>query len=555
MRRKEIVSVGSNTMKPVFAFEEAGFPDYIMETIKMQGFTEPTAIQSQSWPVALSGKDFVGIAQTGSGKTLGFILPGIVHIMNQPQIQRGDGPIVLVLAPTRELAQQVEGVANQFGFPAGVRTCCVYGGASRGPQIRELERGVEICIATPGRLIDFLDSGKTNMRRCTYLVLDEADRMLDMGFEPQIRKIIDQIRPDRQTLMWSATWPKEVKGLAVDFLKDYVHVNIGSMSLSANHNITQVIDVCQDHEKEYKLNQLLEQIMREDDNKTIVFVETKRKTDDLTRRLRTQGWPALSIHGDKVQSERDFVLKEFRNGSAPILIATDVVGRGLDVEDVRYVVNFDFPAQTEDYIHRIGRTARAARKGTAYTFFTTNNCKQAKELIDILKEANQMIEPKLYEMIQMAKGIARFKQSARRYRTVGKDNFGSSSGSSGSFNSRNSGPGRFGSSQQTGMQQQSTYSNTSGGGGYPGSNTGSWGNQGYTGGYQAYQNTAPTYPQSSVSTTPAYPQATVAPAPPPPPPPMTNGSVTSGVTQPPQPQPYYQPAMGSAPNFQPPYYK
>lgn len=292
LRKKEISVIGGNAPKPVFYFEEAGYPEDIMATIRQQGFVEPTAIQAQAWPIALSGNDFVGIAQTGSGKTLGFILPGFIHLRSQPRLRRGDGPIILVLAPTRELAQQVEGVSNTFGRPCGIRTCCVYGGASRGPQIRELERGVEVCIATPGRLIDFLDSGKTNLKRCTYLVLDEADRMLDMGFEPQIRKIIDQIRPDRQTLMWSATWPKEVKGLATDFLKDYVHINIGSLDLSANHNITQIIEICQDYEKEYKLTKLLEQIMGEAENKTLVFVETKRKTDELTRRLRSQGWPA-----------------------------------------------------------------------------------------------------------------------------------------------------------------------------------------------------------------------------------------------------------------------
>lgn len=237
---------------PIQSFNEGNFPDYLLEVMQRQGYTEPTAIQAQGWPIALSGKNMVGVAQTGSGKTLAYILPAIVHINSQQPLSRGDGPIALVLAPTRELAQQIQTVANDFGSVSFVRSSCIFGGAPKGGQARELERGVEICIATPGRLIDFLERGTTNLKRCTYLVLDEADRMLDMGFEPQIRKIIEQIRPDRQVLMWSATWPKEVKNLAEEYLVDYTQLNVGSLQLAANNNILQIVDVCMEHEKENK---------------------------------------------------------------------------------------------------------------------------------------------------------------------------------------------------------------------------------------------------------------------------------------------------------------
>jgi len=403
-RVKEVTVRGTNIPNPIVRFEEASFPaDYVMSVIHEQKFTEPTPIQAQGWPIALGGRDMVGIAQTGSGKTLAYILPAIVHINNQPYLEPGDGPICLVLAPTRELAQQIQQVAILFGRSARVRNTCVFGGAPKGPQIRDLERGVEICIATPGRLIDFLEAGKTNLRRCTYLVLDEADRMLDMGFEPQIRKIVEQIRPDRQTLMWSATWPKEVRMLAEEFLKDYLQVNVGSLNLSANHNILQIVDVCMETEKDLKLVKLLEEIMIEKENKTIIFVETKRRVDDLTRRMRRDGWPAMCIHGDKSQPERDWVLTEFRTGKSPILVATDVAARGLDVEDVKFVINFDYPTCSEDYVHRIGRTARSNKSGTAYTFFTTSNMKQAGDLVSVLKEANQVVNPKLFEMMEMSK--------------------------------------------------------------------------------------------------------------------------------------------------------
>ncbi|XP_069509072.1 probable ATP-dependent RNA helicase DDX17 isoform X2 [Ambystoma mexicanum] len=332
-RKKEITVRGKDSPKPVYSFHHNNFPQYVMNTLMELNFTEPTPIQCQGFPLALSGRDMVGIAQTGSGKTLAYLLPAMVHINHQPYLERGDGPICLVLAPTRELAQQVQQVADDYGKASRLRSTCIYGGAPRGPQIRDLERGVEICIATPGRLIDFLEVGKTNLKRCTYLVLDEADRMLDMGFEPQIRKIVDQIRPDRQTLMWSATWPREVRQLAEDFLRDYVQINVGNLELSANHNILQIVDVCQDSEKDNKLIQLMEEIMAEKENKTIIFVETKRRCDELTRRMRRDGWPAMCIHGDKSQQERDWVLAEFRTGKAPILIATDVASRGLGAVD------------------------------------------------------------------------------------------------------------------------------------------------------------------------------------------------------------------------------
>ncbi|KAM4583774.1 putative ATP-dependent RNA helicase DDX5 [Odontesthes bonariensis] len=431
-RIKEVTVKGRDCPKPIIKFHEAAFPSYVMDVISKQNWTEPTPIQAQGWPVALSGKDMVGIAQTGSGKTLAYLLPAIVHIQHQPFLEHGDGPICLVLAPTRELAQQVQQVAAEYGRASRLKTTCIYGGAPKGPQIRDLERGVEICIATPGRLIDFLECGKTNLRRCTYLVLDEADRMLDMGFEPQIRKIVEQIRPDRQTLMWSATWPKEVRQLAEDFLKDYVQINIGALQLSANHNILQIVDVCNDMEKEDKLIRLLEEIMSEKENKTIIFVETKRRCDELTRRMRRDGWPAMGIHGDKSQQERDWVLNEFRYGKAPILIATDVASRGLDVEDVKFVINYDYPNSSEDYIHRIGRTARSQKTGTAYTFFTPNNMKQASDLISVLREANQAINPKLIQMAEDRGGRGRggrggYKDDRRdRYSGGGRSNFGGS---------------------------------------------------------------------------------------------------------------------------------
>jgi len=395
---KEITVRGHNIPSPMLEFTDCTMPEYIMNVIRKNGFQNPTPIQAQGWPLALGGKDMVGIAQTGSGKTLGYMLPAIIHINHQDYLRAGDGPIALILAPTRELAQQISEVASEFGRSSKLRHTCVYGGAPKGGQLRDLERGCEIVIATPGRLIDFLEMGKTNLRRCTYLVLDEADRMLDMGFEPQIRKIVEQIRPDRQTLMWSATWPKDVRRLAEEFLVDPTQLNVGSLDLSANHNILQIVDVCEGHEKFSKLFRLLEEIMAEKENKTIIFTETKRGSDELTRQMRREGWPGLCIHGDKTQQERDWALREFRSGKSPILVATDVAARGLDVSDIKFVINFDYPNNSEDYIHRIGRTGRSNNTGTSYTFFTPQNAAKARDLVKVLTEANQVVNPKLVEL-------------------------------------------------------------------------------------------------------------------------------------------------------------
>lgn len=401
---KQMRVAGRDVPKPIVTFDEAGFPSYVMNEVKAMGFTAPTAIQSQGWPMALSGRDVVGIAETGSGKTLTYCLPAIVHINAQPLLSPGDGPIVLILAPTRELAVQIQTEVTKFGKSSRIRNTCVYGGVPRGGQIRDLARGVEVCIATPGRLIDMLESGKTNLRRVTYLVLDEADRMLDMGFEPQIRKIIGQIRPDRQTCMWSATWPKEVRQLASDYLQDFIQVNIGSMDLSASHNIAQIVEVITDYEKRDRMIKHLEKIMDDKASKCLIFVATKRTADEITRFLRQDGWPCLAIHGDKAQQERDWVLNEFKTGKSPIMVATDVASRGIDVRNITHVLNFDYPNNSEDYVHRIGRTGRAGAKGTAITFFTAGDAKQARDLLTILREAKQPIDPQLAEMGRFSGG-------------------------------------------------------------------------------------------------------------------------------------------------------
>lgn len=223
-RRTNQIIGPPNCVNPIIKFHEAGFNQAIMNLISKLGFTEPTPIQAQGWPIALSGSDMIGIARTGSGKTLAFVLPSIIHIAAQPALNPGEGPIALILCPTRELAQQVMSVCEEFGNLANLKTACLYGGAPKSQQIRDLQAGADLVVATPGRLIDLLNMGKTNLHRCTYLVMDEADRMLDMGFEPQIRTIVSQVRPDRQTLLWSATWPKDVQILARDFQTNPVQV-------------------------------------------------------------------------------------------------------------------------------------------------------------------------------------------------------------------------------------------------------------------------------------------------------------------------------------------
>lgn len=394
--------IGSDVPNPITSFEELCLPDNLKTAFLEQGYFEPTPIQAQGWPVALSGRDMVGISQTGSGKTLVFILPAIIHATNQNEINVGRyecKPQVLVLAPTRELVQQILEVSNKFIKYCGLKNGCAYGGASRNNQLRSL-KGAHICVATPGRLIDFVSAGLVNLQQCTYLVLDEADRMLDMGFEPQIRQIVDQIRPDRQTLMWSATWPREIRKLAQEFLTNYVQVTVGADQLVANPNIEQNIYFVEEFEKEEKFVSLLKDLIADKGSKILVFAQTKRRVDYLGMQLSDLSHPVMCIHGDVSQTRRDFVLNNFRSTKSCVLIATDVAARGLDISDIQHVVNYDLPTNIEDYIHRIGRTARGTSTGQAHSFFTGENIGLAKDLISVLQQASQPVDPQLYSILK-----------------------------------------------------------------------------------------------------------------------------------------------------------
>lgn len=385
---------------PIRTFGEA-YADYpeIMDEINKAGFERPSPIQCQSWPIIMSGMDLIGIAQTGTGKTLAFLLPAFLHIDGQetPRHQRG-GPTVLVLSPTRELALQIEAEVKKFHY-RGIKSVCVYGGGSRKSQIQVVQKGVEIVIATPGRLNDLLMNEIMDVQSVTYLVLDEADRMLDMGFEPEIKKILLDIRPDRQTIMTSATWPKGVQRMADQYMKDPVRVFVGSLDLNACHNVTQLVEVVDPADKKARTLDFIAGMSVHD--KVLIFVGKKIKADDIASDFMLAGVEGVQcIHGDREQVDREQALDDFKTGRAKILIATDVASRGLDIRGVTCVLNFDFPRNIEDYVHRIGRTGRAGKTGTALTFVTREDWRQAHKLIGIMVEANQEVPDELADMAQ-----------------------------------------------------------------------------------------------------------------------------------------------------------
>uniref|UniRef100_A0A8C4XF51 RNA helicase n=1 Tax=Erpetoichthys calabaricus TaxID=27687 RepID=A0A8C4XF51_ERPCA len=374
---------------PVQTFEEA-FQQYpeIMKNISRVGFLKPTPIQSQGWPVVLQGFDLIGIAQTGTGKTLAYLLPGFIHLDHQPiSREERDGPGMLVLTPTRELALQIEAECSKYSYKE-IKSICIYGGGDRRSQINVVTKGVDIVIATPGRLHDLQMNNFVNLKSITYLVLDEADRMLDMGFEPQIVKILVDVRSDRQTVMTSATWPPGVRRLARSYLKDPMMVYVGTLDLAAVNTVEQTVLVIAEEEKKHFTFSFVQSMKPEE--KLLIFVGKKIIADDLSSDLILSGVPVQSLHGDREQCDREQALEDFKNGSVRILVATDLASRGLDVLDITHVLNYDFPRNIEEYVHRVGRTGRAGRSGIALTLMTRNDWKVAAELIQILERANQL---------------------------------------------------------------------------------------------------------------------------------------------------------------------
>ncbi|KAJ3300145.1 hypothetical protein HK104_004065, partial [Borealophlyctis nickersoniae] len=371
--------MGTGIAKPCISFAHFGFDDALINAVIKQGYSQPSGIQQQAVPVALSGRDIIGIAKTGSGKTAAFIWPMLVHMMDQPELEKGDGPIGLILAPTRELAAQIHTEAKKFAKCYGLKVSVVYGGASKGEQFKELRPGgVEILVATPGRLIDLIKMKATNLRRVSFLVLDEADRMFDLGFEPQVRSICNNIRPDRQTLLFSATFQKRVERLARDALTDPIRISIGNVGV-ANSDVTQNVVLLDDDG--FKWNWLISRLPGFSvEGSVLVFISRKAGVDELCENLKQAGFDCAALHGDMMQHDRDRVIHEFKTGKFKVLISTDVAARGLDIKSIKNVVNYDVARDIDSHVHRIGRTGRAGEKGTAYTLITQKEDKFAGEL-------------------------------------------------------------------------------------------------------------------------------------------------------------------------------
>mmetsp|Transcript_68996 Transcript_68996/g.174322 ORF Transcript_68996/g.174322 Transcript_68996/m.174322 type:complete len:564 (-) Transcript_68996:21-1712(-) len=370
------------------SFDQAPFPSIIQDALRKAGFPAPSQIQQYCWPLAMQGRDVIGVAATGSGKTISFLLPAFASILEQRL--SSSTPALCVIAPTRELAIQIQEEADKFGKP-DIRTVCCYGGAPKGPQADEIRRGVHGIIGTPGRINDFIEGNQLDLGRVCKLVLDEADRMLDMGFEPQIRDIVESHgmapKDGRQTMMFSATFPEKCQRLAADYLYDYVWIAVGVIG-SAVETVEQVLERVDPAKKYEKLIEVLDAwyASRQPTDRLLIFTNAKATAKWLDEQLYEKKFDSGALYGDLTQQERETNLHRFRQGEIDVLIATDVASRGLDIEGVSVVVNYDMPTEIDCYIHRIGRTGRIGNEGKAISFLSTDDSNCSLESVGILKE-------------------------------------------------------------------------------------------------------------------------------------------------------------------------
>jgi len=381
------------------------FPNGLMQFLMDAGFACPTPIQAYTWPYLMDGKDVIGVAKTGSGKTLGYLLPGYIKVKREEMkgsfdCSHENGPAMLVMAPTRELCQQIYEESERFGKPAQIATACVFGGAPKQPQIKSLWYGPHCVCATPGRLNDFLKEGSCHVKQVRYLVLDEADRMLEMGFEPQIKELISHLPQDRQTALYTATWPREVRHVASQLTKNPSHIQVGSAdTATTNADIRQhIVKIKSESDKMRFLENEIFPALQRTNGSALIFVKTKKATASLYNTLAKAGAPIVCLHGDLEQKDRDSALWAFKNGKAKVLVATDVAQRGLDIKDVQFVVNYDPPANMEDYVHRIGRTGRAGVKVDAYTCLYENDKSAALNIMQAMRKAGQEVPQELKEI-------------------------------------------------------------------------------------------------------------------------------------------------------------
>jgi ATP-dependent RNA helicase DDX46/PRP5 len=395
---------GSNVPKPIQKWSQCGLGVQTLDVIQKLGYEKLTSIQAQAIPTIMSGRDVIGVAKTGSGKTAAFLIPMFRHIKDQRPITSTEGPIGLVISPTRELATQIHKDCKPFLKALGLRAVCAYGGAPIKDQIADLKRGAEIVVCTAGRIIDLLaaNGGRVlNLRRVTYVVIDEADRMFDMGFEPQVVKIMANIRPDRQTVLFSATFPKNMESLARKTLHNPVEITIGGRSVVAPE-ITQIVEVRNNDQKFVRLLELLGNLYSDDaheDDRSLIFVDRQEAADDLLKELMRKGYPCMSIHGGKDQVDRDSTIQDFKAGIFPVLVATSVAARGLDVKQLKLVVNYDAPNHLEDYVHRAGRTGRAGNTGTAVTFLTEEQDRYAVDIAKALRQSGQEVPEPVQKLV------------------------------------------------------------------------------------------------------------------------------------------------------------